>query len=211
MIINQRWDTAAKQLGLSGGGGGVRWTPFTGMGDVIPDGSQAGDLGEFTVSALGVIQKIENFLHIGTGHMEADRITPIQNDVFLNVVKPITDNVNLYGSTLSYQTLSAMWNAIEAVKAKWLTFLHSTNWSDGRAAAQAEETLAPYFSDIEAKIQHLLQTASTSITDVIGGVTLPGGTYPPVTTMGGSSLLWVGVGVVALWLFSSKSKGFAGG
>lgn len=172
----------------------------------------------YSKAALTIIATITNFFGFGSGRKEADQIVPIQNQVFGNVIQPIFDITHgVQGPSLSTQTLTAMLDAILAVKAKWLTFLHDTDWSDGRAATQAEAGLAPYFDETERKIRELLQTSSTSITQVFTGVGpipgvgpvsgLPGSPYgpmPPVSTAGFSTIIPVVLGIGALIFFGPK-------
>lgn len=111
-------------------------------------------------SALQAIQSIQAFFHIGAGRMEADRIVPIQNQIHYEVLKPIAEAVNApYKDALSRSQLVAMLDALLTTKENWLAFLHNTDWTDGRAAVQAENDLAFLFDDQERKIRQLLVNA----------------------------------------------------
>jgi hypothetical protein len=198
-----------------------------------PAGSMANfDPEPISSAALNIIDAITGFFGLGAGRKEADKIVPIQNQVVSGVIAPIAAAVNdPNANTLSYQSLQKMWDAITATEAKWLAFLHNTDWSDGRAAGQAETTLQPYFTDQKNKIQALMQTASTSIiqyvtgTPDVPGLVIPpipgsgssapgpvyGPTKPPVSSSplaaGFSTFVPVLLGVGLLWWFSQKRKG----
>lgn len=197
----------------------------------------AGDMASYdpepiSSAALKIIDTITGFFGLGAGRQEADKIVPIQNQVVNDVIAPIAAAVNDPDKgSLSYQVLQKMWDAITATEAKWLAFLHNTDWKDGRAAGQAETTLQPYFTDQKNKIQALMQTASTSIIQYVTGVpdvpglvippipgsgaSAPGPVYGPVRPPVSSSALTAGfstfvpllLGVGLLWWFSQKRKG----
>jgi hypothetical protein len=198
-----------------------------------PAGSMASfDPEPISSAALNIIDAITGFFGLGAGRKEADAIVPIQNQVVNDVIAPIAAAVNDPDAhSLSYQSLQKMWDAITATEAKWLAFLHNTDWKDGRAAGQAETTLQPYFTDQKNKIQALMQTASTSIVQAITGApdipgliippipgsgqSAPGPVYgptrppstPSVLTAGFSTFVPVLLGVGLLWWFSQKRKG----
>lgn len=197
----------AIQTGITKPNYGIRAVPFNGlngMGDVVGTVAQF-DPEPISRSALTLITAIESAFGIGSGRKEADIIVPIQNQVFDTILKPIIDAVNLQGPTMTYETLQSLWNSLETAKAKWLAFLHQP-WPDGRAAQQAEATLAPYWNDAETKIQALLQTAPHGGTGgLVGGVV----TSPPPSLLGGvSTPVLIGIGLLAVMLLmSGKSKG----
>ncbi len=166
-------------------------------------------------AAISIIDTITKFFGIGAGRKEADQIVPMQLRITNEVIAPIVSAIKGPGaSSLSTQQLQGMWNTLEATKAAWLTFLHSTQWSDGRAAAQAEAGMAPYFSDQEARIQELLKTSSYSISQAITGVPgLPGIPYSggpsgisTTNTMGFGTILPVALGVLALVFLMPKLR-----
>jgi len=104
---------------------------------------------QVAATATRVINQIESFFGIGAGRREADQIVPIQNDMHYNIIKPVYDVLELPDkSAVSCQTLATLYQSAYAAWQKWIDFLHNTNWSDGRAAVQAEATLAPYWSTI---------------------------------------------------------------
>jgi hypothetical protein len=146
-------------------------------------------------AAINFMDTVTRFFGIGTGRMEADRIVPIQNQVVDSVIAPIAEAVNAdYRTFLSVSQLQAMYDALLNARDAWLSFLHNTEWSDGRAAQQAEATLQPYWDDQERKILALMENAPATnyqggpgeTVPVIAGVPLLG--LPPVRlpTGGGS-------------------------
>lgn len=134
-------------------------------------------------SALQAMQSIEQFFHIGAGRQEADKIVPIQNRIHHEVLEPIAAAVNAtWKADLCQSQLQSMLDALTATEDYWLQFLHNTQWSDGRAAMQAEDTLAFLFQDQERKLRELLTNApwlcpvdTPEVIPVGGGTTTPGG------------------------------------
>lgn len=111
-------------------------------------------------AAIDVIASMQKFLGAGRGRMEADQITPIQNYIHYNVLKPIAEAVNAsYAQALSGSQLQDMLDALLETKKNWLDFLHNTSWTDGRAATQAENDLAFLFDDQERKLRALMVDA----------------------------------------------------
>ena len=148
-----------------------------------------------TRTAIQVIDSISRFFGIGSGRKEADEIVPYQNRIHYEVLAPIAEAVNAdYAPYLCQPQLQAMLDALIATEEWWLQFLHNTQWSDGRAAVQAEETLEFLFYDQERKLRELLTNAPWLCTveapDVIpvgGGATTPGS--PRYTGNGGSTAI----------------------
>lgn len=147
-------------------------------------------------AALQTIATIENFFGVGAGRREANQIVPVQNQVHYNVLKPIAEAVNApYKAQLTQGQLGTMLDALLNVKQRWLDFLHNTQWSDGRAAVQAENDLAFLFDDQERKLRELLVNApyfgGPGDIPLVGPVTIPGqpgrGTAPISITGIGSS------------------------
>jgi hypothetical protein len=145
-------------------------------------------------------------------------IVPYQNEILNTVLAPISSVLDS-GRDLGYNELQGMYQALVNTETAWLHFLHDTEWSDGRAAIQAEATLAPYFQEFKTEISGLLSGKTGGI---FGGPTIldwfpsyvPGGgpAYEPglpggtVTEAGSSWLMPVLVGGVAIMLLSKKSK-----
>jgi len=129
-------------------------------------------------TAIQVIDSIARFLGIGKGRQEADQIVPYQNQIHYEVLAPIAEAVNAdYREYLCQSQLQTMLDALDATENWWLSFLHDTEWSDGRAAVQAEQTLEFLFADQRRKLQELLIDAPWSCTV----------TPPEVIPIGGGS------------------------
>lgn len=137
-----------------------------GLGELDPQQAET-----LVNSAGSIIAKIESIFGIGGGRLEANQITPIANDIHYKIFAPIAAALD-NGSTLSYQNLQTMWNSLVSTEDRWLTFLHTTDWNDGRAATQAERDFAPYFSSYRTRIAALLGRITGNIT--VGGVIIPG-------------------------------------
>lgn len=111
-------------------------------------------------AAIEIMGKIEQFFGIGRGRKEANQIVPMQNEIHHRVLAPIAEAVNAeYASQLNRSQLNQMLDALLTTKQNWLDFLHNTQWTDGRAATQAENTLAFLFDDQERKARQLLPNA----------------------------------------------------
>lgn len=167
-------------------------------------------------SALQAVQAITQFFQIGQGRMEADRIVPIQNQIHHQVLQPVAEAVNAdYASQLSQSQLQSMLDALLVTKKYWLDFLHNTDWVDGRAATQAENTLAFLFDDQEQKLRQLMINApywggvenAPEVIPVGGGATSGSGSirYTPggvsnILRSGSSILPWVLVGLAVMAL-----------
>lgn len=138
-------------------------------------------LGDFTVDdanslATGtgqIVAKIEAFFGVGGGRREADQIVPIANEITRTIFAPISAALE-HGSALSYNDLQLMWHSLTTTEDRWLAFLHTTDWKDGRAAAQAERDFVPYFSSFKTRISALLGNISGTIP--VGDVLIPGQT-----------------------------------
>lgn len=145
-----------------------------------------------TRTAIQVIDGITRFLGIGSGRKEADEIVPYQNRIHYEVLAPIAEAVNAdYAPYLCQSQLQAMLDALTATEDWWLQFLHNTQWSDGRAAEQAEQTLEFLFYDQERKLRELLPNApwfctveQPEVTPVTGSE--PGGQFRPWPGQGGN-------------------------
>lgn len=194
-------NTAAPFAQLRGMGCGSCNRGLGALGDMNSLIEQANQFNPEPIShaALNFITKVQNFLGIGRGRMEADQIVPTQNQVVTSVIAPIAEAVNAeYRTFLSQEQLQQMLNALLNAKDAWLAFLHNTTWADGRAATQAEATLRPYWDDQQSKIIALMADAPSQnyspttggpggVVPIIAGVPTLG--LPPVriTTTGGAS------------------------
>lgn len=174
-------------------------------------------------TASKVITQIESFLGIGAGRREADQIVPIQNQMHMEIIKPVYDVLEMPDkSGVSCTTLASLYQSAYAAWTKWIDFLHNTQWSDGRAAVQAENTLAPYWNTILGSPNSpggLEQIFNAKQCGVWRPPTIPGAqatiTVSPVSVVSSGfanvaeSLrqnLPLVLGVVALAMFSRSSK-----
>jgi hypothetical protein len=202
-----------------------------GMGHGMGDISNIAALDPEPIS--GAILKIVNMvagLFGGGGHLDANKITPVQNQVVSTVIAPCSAYLTPGESTpdtsqLTQRDLDVLQQALEKTQTVWLNFLHNTSWNDNRAATQAEATLAPYFSGLLGRIHNLRATAPTSIVQTItgssdvslpsalqipGGPTLPSAppSSPSVLTAGFSTFMPVLLGLGLLFWFSQSRKKF---
>jgi hypothetical protein len=104
------------------------------------------------VSAGSLISRFESMLGIGAGRREADQIVPYQNEIHYNVLAPISAALDDPGG-MTWEELTSGLKILTDTETAWLTWLHNTNWSDGRAAVQAEATLAPLFTEFKNEIR----------------------------------------------------------
>jgi hypothetical protein len=134
-------------------------------------------------------------LGIGAGRREADVIVPLQNKVVATVIAPVVDYLTAIREGRvqgDCNTLKTDKIQLESGEKQWLNFLHTTQWQDGRAAVQAEATLAPYFTNAKAELITDINEACTgsgiadSIGDTIGNIltTPEGGINWPVVGIG---------------------------
>lgn len=103
-----------------------------------------------------IIRSIEEFLGIGGGRREAVQITPIQNQIHYNVLAPVSAFLDTPIANQQYEDLQAALKVLTDTEAGWLAFLRNTDWSDGRAAIQAQATLDPYFREFTSEIRNKL-------------------------------------------------------
>lgn len=129
-----------------------------------------------------IVDKLLSFLHIGAGRQEADQIVPYQNEVHYNVLAPISKALE---GTPDYYSLQSMYKTLTETESAWLRFLHETQWSDGRAAVQAEATLAPFFSGLKNELVSRMAAGPPSVIDTISNVFTPDVPIQPVTFPGG--------------------------
>lgn len=133
-------------------------------------------LGQAEAVQQGANQFFAFLTSIGSGRKEANTIVQLTNSITSNVLAPIGDAMQ-HPEDYSTAELQAMWDALMAAEDRYMDFLHNTNWSDGRAAAQAERDW--FASNSVASIQKKqIQTALAN----------SGGYVPSVTTYGGGVL-----------------------
>jgi len=210
-----------------GQGFGLAHSDVTGMGGFGPHGMGGlGQMGQDPVSvalaaqkAGDFINKVMDFLHIGAGRREADQIVPYQNEVANQILVPISALINS-GHDYSYSQWKSLYDSLAQAETAWLQFLHNTTWSDGRAAQQAEATLAPLFQREKDELSAKMSDAGgTSISDFFSGIfggssplpaisqpTFPGGTRtsslpaPNQAGFGSTGILLIGAAIVAMLL-----------
>jgi len=148
--------------------------PVTAMAvfEGVASNSGGGGSSSFGATIQNIIVKIESLLGIGMGRREADEIVPIQNEIVRDVIAPAVAAMQDY--RISYEEMAMLWANVKAAERSWLEFLHETNWSDGRAATQAEATLEPYFNDIYDSIRVRVMEITggdmpSEFEDLIGG------------------------------------------
>lgn len=151
-------------------------------------------------------------LGVGAGRREADIIVPVQNRMVSDVIAPISaylDGAVNKGVVTDCTTILNWTNELSAAKQNWLFFLHNTQWQDGRAAQQAEATLAPYFTSAEGSLQQLTTKYNCHVVGGIGsgiGDTI-GNTINSVLTTSSGGFNWpvlIAVGAGAYFLLKRK-------
>lgn len=140
-------------------------------------------------------------LGIGAGAHEADIIVPIQNKVVSTVIAPVSDyltSVNNKTHVPTCSELSQWLGEVNQAKTQWLNFLHNTAWKDGRAAQQAEATLAPYWTNATNDLnKYIAQYCGT------GGI---GSIFTDPAT-GQTNWTMIALAGVAAYLLLGKRKG----
>jgi hypothetical protein len=134
---------------LNGSGGNGRSIPYymgvAGLGQIDPV-----SLALEISTALKTWQQLLVTLGIGAGAREADVIVPVQNKIVASVIAPVSDFLTSVNNKTHVPTCSELqtWlSEVTQAKTQWLNYLHNTAWKDGRAAQQAEATLAPYWTN----------------------------------------------------------------
>jgi len=129
-----------------------------------------GQLGVTSTEMSGFIAALKNFisgakqlwadfedaLGVGAGRREADVIVPVQNEVVNTIIAPVSaylSSINDHSITPTCVDLKVWQQQLNEAEATWLGFLRNTQWMDGRAADQAEATLAPYFTNAKRDLQ----------------------------------------------------------
>lgn len=142
------------------------------------------------VHAKDLWDDLKAIFGIGAGAKEADAIVPLQNEVHATFLAPLSayldsPAVKTCAEIQTWQTQFAL------VQKRWIDFLHGTQWTDGRAAQQAEATLAPYFSEFGTELtQHAKNLCG--ITGGGGGIiTNPDGSTNWPILAAGAGLLFV--------------------
>lgn len=89
-----------------------------------------------------VAHAIESFFGIGSGRTEADVIVPIQNDLMV-ALGGITQRI-LIGRNPSLDELLQMFVQVKQYAAYFIKYVSDQRFFDGRASAQALDTVMPY-------------------------------------------------------------------
>lgn len=164
--------------------------------------SGASDIFSTATNAIGgFLNSIGGLIGIGGGRREADQIVPVQNQVHSQVLAPTSAALQQI-ALLDAMQVQALYNNLVTAEQQWLAFLHNTQWSDGRAATQAEATLAPYFTDFKSRLLAALATfgvtasianrrAATNVTTGTGGPVLASG----IAGMDTTTLVLAGLGL----------------
>lgn len=161
-----------------------------GLGQLDPGTMFA--INEAFVHAKDLWEDIQRIFGIGAGRREADVIVPLQNQIEAQILAPVGDFLatvrnGTYNPTCADCTT---WlSQIKAAESKWLSYLHTTQWQDGRAAQQAEATLKPIFDSQKAELQQCV----TAKCGVIGGggiITNPDGTVNWPIIAAGAGILF---------------------
>lgn len=169
-------------------------------------------LGQFDPATIAAVQ--EAFVHakdlwnnlmkifgIGAGAKEADAIVPLQNQMLAQILAPVSDFLTaVHNGTInpSCGEVQTWQTQLNTHKAKWLEFLHGTKWADGRAAQQAEATLAPYWNNATTD----LQTLAKSKCGIVGG----GGSIGGILTTANGEMNWPIIAVAAGALFMMSRR-----
>jgi hypothetical protein len=142
------------------------------------------------VHAKDLWDDLKAIFGIGAGAKEADAIVPLQNEVHATFLAPLSAYLDAQG-TKTCAEIQTWQTQFALVQKRWIDFLHGTQWTDGRAAQQAEATLAPYFSEFGAELAQLQK----QLCGVLGGgggiITNPDGSTNWPIVAAGAGLLFV--------------------
>lgn len=101
-------------------------------------------------AAISTFKSLVAALGIDAGSSEANVIVPVQNAVVNSVIAPVSaflTSVNQGTHVPTCQELQSWLSEVTTAHTHWENFLHGTQWKDGRAAQQAESTLASYWTN----------------------------------------------------------------
>lgn len=132
-------------FGFGSGLSGVHHFAGSGLGQIDPVTLTAA-----ITQAANLWQQLKSALGIDAGSSEANVIVPVQNKVVAGVITPVANFLTTVNNGTVVPTCAQLQQylaELKAAQAQWLNFLHGTTWKDGRAAQQAEATLAPYFTN----------------------------------------------------------------
>jgi hypothetical protein len=149
--------------------------------------------------ASNLFAQIESALGIDAGSREANIIVPVQNAVVNSVIAPVSaflTSVNQGTHVPTCQELQTWLTEVNNAHTQWENYLHNTQWRDGRAAQQADATLASYWTNA-------LNDLHKYITQYCGSAVTGGILVNPVT--GQFNYLTIGlIGVAAYFLLAKK-------
>jgi hypothetical protein len=177
----------------------------------MPCCSQTNGLGQIDPATVLAVQEafvhakdlwddIQKIFGIGAGRHEADVIVPLQNQVTQQILAPVGDfleRVRNHSYTTNCAECTTWRTQLVAAETKWLSYLHTTKWADGRAAQQAEATLAPIFKSQKDELQQC-------VTAMCGGAA--GGTGGGIFTTPDGSTNWSMIAAAAGLLFAITRK-----
>lgn len=152
---------------INGGLGLTTTTPTGGGGGIDPATITA--LMQAFVHAKDLWNDIQQIFGIGAGRHEADIIVPIQNQLTNTILAPVGDFLQQVRTGLHVPTCTecSTWlGQLKQAQTSWLNYLHNTQWQDGRAAQQAEATLAPIF---KSQLDELQQCVTAKCGTAAGG------------------------------------------
>lgn len=118
---------------------------YSGLGQIDPTTLVAA-----ITEASNLWNNLKSALGIDAGSSEANVIVPVQNAVVNSVIAPVSaylTSVNNGTHVPTCQELQSWLSEVTAAHTKWENYLHNTTWKDGRAAQQADATLASYWTN----------------------------------------------------------------
>jgi hypothetical protein len=119
--------------------------PKYGLGQIDP-----ASLTLAITTAVNAWNTIKSALGIDAGSSEANIIVPVQNAVVNSVITPVSaflTSVNNGTHIPTCQELQSWLTEVTQAHTNWENYLHNTQWKDGRAAQQADATLASYWTN----------------------------------------------------------------
>ncbi len=146
-------------------------------------------------------QTIEGAVHdwTGAGAFDVD-IVPYQNAVFNGVIVPISNIVNAStASQLSTQELNLLLRILQGEQQRWLNFASNYPWKtvqERNRAAAGVQTLSPYWSLYQQRIEALIPNSSSDYVDAIMGASAPAGLVSPVYPGEAPGSGYVGTGTI---------------
>lgn len=164
---------------------------MNGLGQIDPATIVA--LQEAFVHAKDLWEDLQNIFGIGAGRREADVIVPIQNQITQQILAPVGDFLERVRNNQVVATCAecTTWKTqLDAAEQKWLTYLHTTKWVDGRAAQQAEATLAPIFQSQKTELQQCITAKCGIIGGGTGIITNPDGSINWPIVAAGAGILY---------------------